>query len=88
MKFLCSSEQRRIIRTNAVEKCESDSGDSLVDQPDETNLKVNKNEFIQTIEETGSTHSYLSMPSCKLFPNMKSVEPLSKILEPVVVSIN
>ncbi|KAF7987481.1 hypothetical protein HCN44_003243 [Aphidius gifuensis] len=80
-----SSEQRKIIRTNVVEKCESDSEDSLVDQQDEKNLKVNKNEFIQTIEETGSTHSYLSMPSCKLFPNMKSVEPLSKILEPVVI---
>ncbi|XP_058798915.1 uncharacterized protein LOC131668611 [Phymastichus coffea] len=36
-------------------------------------------------EASGSPHSYLSMPSCKQFPNMRSVEPLSKVLEPVVI---
>ncbi|XP_046748094.1 uncharacterized protein LOC124412347 isoform X2 [Diprion similis] len=34
---------------------------------------------------TTSPHSYLSMPSCKQFPRIRSVEPLSRVLEPVVV---
>ncbi|KAL7300389.1 hypothetical protein TKK_0007010 [Trichogramma kaykai] len=41
-----------------------------------------------TAEATGSPHSYLSMPACKQFPNMRSVEPLSKLLEPVVLAKN
>ncbi|KAJ8679668.1 hypothetical protein QAD02_015455 [Eretmocerus hayati] len=38
-----------------------------------------------TREASGSPHSYLSMPSCKQFPNMRGPQPLSKVLEPVVV---
>lgn len=37
-------------------------------------------------EETASPRSYLSMPSCKQFPSMRSVEPLSRVLEPVMVT--
>lgn len=36
-------------------------------------------------EFTASPQSYLSMPSCKQFPSMRSVEPLSRVLEPVMV---
>lgn len=38
-------------------------------------------------ESTASPRSYLSMPSCKQFPSMRSVEPLSRVLEPVMVKI-
>ena len=36
-------------------------------------------------EVPASPHSYLSMQSCKQFPNMTTVEPLSRVLEPVMV---
>lgn len=57
--------------------------DTVIDQ--EENLESLEEARIRKLEETASPHSYLSMPSCKIFPNMRSVEPLSKILEPVVV---
>ena len=57
--------------------------DTVIDQ--EENLESLEDSHIRKLEDTASPHSYLSMPSCKLFPNMRTVEPLSKILEPVVV---
>ncbi|XP_011503575.1 PREDICTED: uncharacterized protein LOC105366735 [Ceratosolen solmsi marchali] len=36
-------------------------------------------------ESMGSPYSYLSMPSCKQFPSMRSVEPLSKVLESTIM---
>lgn len=65
-----------------------------LDSPDSMETVVNCNErgeslengYIHHLEETASPHSYLSMPPCKLFPSMRSVEPLSRILEPVVVN--
>lgn len=57
--------------------------DSVIDE--EEGLESLEDDRICKLEETASPHSYLSMPSCKMFPNMRSVEPLSKILEPVVV---
>lgn len=71
-------------RAGAVDKPESpDSMDTVVDRHEQRDSS--ENGCVHPIEETTSPHSYLSMPSCKLFPSMRSVEPLSRILEPVVV---
>ncbi|XP_063988043.1 uncharacterized protein LOC135168089 isoform X2 [Diachasmimorpha longicaudata] len=74
----------RMTRTNAIETTGSpDSLNTMVDHPQHRDSL--ENGCIHLLEETASPHSYLSMPSCKLFPSMRSVEPLSRILEPVVV---
>ncbi|XP_011306474.1 uncharacterized protein [Fopius arisanus] len=76
--------RRRMARTNAIETAGSpDSLETVVDHQKHRNSL--ENGCIHVLEETASPHSYLSMPSCKLFPSMRSVEPLSRILEPVVV---
>lgn len=38
-------------------------------------------------KDATSPCSYLSMKSCKKFPTVKSVEPLSKVLESMTVSV-
>ncbi|XP_015428515.1 PREDICTED: uncharacterized protein LOC107185360 [Dufourea novaeangliae] len=71
----------RISRTNAVDVPRtSDSMDVVVDH-------LEALESLETKQEEAATspHSYLSMPTCKQFPNMKSVEPLSRVLEPVMI---
>lgn len=62
----------------------SDSTDAVADHL-ETFDSLENNYSRQDEEATASPHSYLSMPSCKQFPSMKSVEPLSRVLEPVMV---
>lgn len=49
-------------------------------------------DYLRKLELVGknvatSPCSYLSMKSCKQFPIMKSVEPLSKVLESMAVSV-
>ncbi|XP_043284505.1 uncharacterized protein [Venturia canescens] len=76
--------RRRVTRTNAIDQPRTpDSMDSVINE--EENLESLQESRLRKLEDTASPHSYLSMPSCKLFPSMRSVEPLSKILEPVVV---
>ncbi|XP_076647252.1 uncharacterized protein LOC143355919 [Halictus rubicundus] len=76
----------RVLRTHAVDMPKtSDSMDVIDDHLEaleslETSYRRHEEE-----EATASPHSYLSMPNCKQFPNMKSVEPLSRVLEPVMV---
>lgn len=60
------------------------SPDSLIDHVE--TLESLENGYVKHKEEsTASPRSYLSMPSCKQFPSMRSVEPLSRVLEPVMV---
>lgn len=61
----------------------SDSTDVIVDHLE--TLDSLENNYSRQEDATASPHSYLSMPSCKQFPSMKSVEPLSRVLEPVMV---
>ncbi|KAK1129528.1 hypothetical protein K0M31_019250 [Melipona bicolor] len=74
----------RMSRTNAIDTPRtSDSTDVIVDHLE--TLDSLENNYTRQEEATASPHSYLSMPSCKPFPSMKSVEPLSRVLEPVMV---
>ncbi|XP_076296942.1 uncharacterized protein LOC143217070 [Lasioglossum baleicum] len=78
----------RVLRTDAVDMPKtSDSMDVIVDHLEALeSLETNYTRHEEEEEEaTASPHSYLSMPNCKQFPNMKSVEPLSRVLEPVMV---
>ncbi|XP_031782048.1 uncharacterized protein LOC100679650 isoform X2 [Nasonia vitripennis] len=85
----------RVQRANAPDRPRSAAADSLPDSrgcsgsgnaaPPDTLESLEKGFGAELDEATGSPHSYLSMPSCKQFPSMRSVEPLSKVLEPVVV---
>lgn len=79
--------RRRVARTDAVDPPRTpdsmDVGDALtILENGQTPYKSNAKE-----DPTTSPHSYLSMPSCKQFPRIRSVEPLSRVLEPVVVMI-
>ncbi|XP_018048714.1 PREDICTED: uncharacterized protein LOC108687458 [Atta colombica] len=72
----------KMIRTNAMDRAESP--ESLTDHIE--TLESLENGYAKHKEEsTASPRSYLSMPSCKQFPSMRSVEPLSKVLEPVMI---
>ncbi|XP_017756666.1 PREDICTED: uncharacterized protein LOC108548307 isoform X2 [Eufriesea mexicana] len=74
----------KMSRTNAIDTPRtSDSTDVIVDHLE--TLDSLENNYTRQEEATASPHSYLSMPSCKPFPSMKSVEPLSRVLEPVMV---
>ncbi|KAG7206061.1 hypothetical protein KM043_003459 [Ampulex compressa] len=76
--------QGRISRTNAIDPPRTpDSMDSAVDHME--TLESLEHVYARQEEATASPHSYLSMPSCKQFPSMRSVEPLSRVLEPVMV---
>ncbi|XP_076684315.1 uncharacterized protein LOC143377172 isoform X3 [Andrena cerasifolii] len=88
----------RLSRTNAINTPRtSDSTDVIVDHLEtfdslDTNYKRKREKAEEEDdgdddeeEATASPHSYLSMPSCKEFPSMKGVEPLSRVLEPVIV---
>ncbi|XP_033222414.1 uncharacterized protein LOC117176311 isoform X2 [Belonocnema kinseyi] len=78
------SGRGRIIQTKALNITKTpDSMDSIECHSD--TLESMEKGFILREEAPISPNSYLSLPSCKPFPNMKSVEPLSRILEPVVV---
>lgn len=75
-------------RTNAVEVPGTpDSTDTVVSRTEQLESPKSPGYFHEEESNAASPHSYLSMPSCKRFPNMKSVEPLSKVLEPVMVNI-
>ncbi|XP_029039183.2 uncharacterized protein LOC114874237 isoform X1 [Osmia bicornis bicornis] len=75
----------RMSETNVMDTSRtSDSTDVIADHL-ETFDSLENNYSRQDEEATASPHSYLSMPSCKQFPSMKSVEPLSRVLEPVMV---
>ncbi|CAK9813164.1 hypothetical protein ANTPLA_LOCUS7718 [Anthophora plagiata] len=75
----------RIFPTNAIDTPGmSDSADVIVDHLETLN-SFEHNYTRHEEEAATSPHSYLSMPSCKQFPSLKSVEPLSKVLEPVMV---
>jgi len=70
------------MRANAMDR--AGSPDSLTDHVE--TLESLENGYVKHKEEsTASPQSYLSMPSCKQFPTMRSVEPLSRVLEPVMV---
>lgn len=71
----------RITRTNAMDQPRTP--DSLTDQI--ATLESLENGYVKREESTASPRSYLSMPSCKQFPSMRTVEPLSRVLEPVMV---
>ncbi|XP_012534306.1 uncharacterized protein LOC105835502 isoform X3 [Monomorium pharaonis] len=72
----------RMTRRNAMDR--TGSPDSLTDHIE--TLESLENGYVKHKEEsTASPRSYLSMPSCKQFPSMRSVEPLSRVLEPVTV---
>ncbi|XP_071648210.1 uncharacterized protein [Temnothorax longispinosus] len=72
----------RMARANAMDR--AGSPDSLTDHVE--TLESLENGYVKHKEEsTASPRSYLSMPSCKQFPSMRSVEPLSRVLEPVMV---
>jgi len=80
MKYRAS--HGKMIRTNAMDRAESP--ESLTDHIE--TLESLENGYAKHKEEsTASPRSYLSMPSCKQFPSMRSVEPLSRVLEPVMV---
>lgn len=80
--FNCRLIHGRMSRTNAIDTPRtSDSTDVIVDHLDSL-----ENNYIKQEEATASPYSYLSMPSCKAFPSIKNVEPLSRVLEPVMVS--
>lgn len=73
-----------MIRTNAMDQPRTP--DSLVTVADHVEtLESLENGYVKREEFTASPRSYLSMPSCKQFPSMRSVEPLSRVLEPVMV---
>lgn len=71
-------------RTNAVDQPGTPDSLDTVDDQLET-LEFLENGYAKQEESTASPRSYLSMPSCKQFPSMRSVEPLSRVLEPVMV---
>ncbi|EGI66030.1 PREDICTED: uncharacterized protein LOC105145483 [Acromyrmex echinatior] len=72
----------KMMRANAMDRAESP--DSLTDHIE--TLESLENGYAKHKEEsTASPRSYLSMPSCKQFPSMRSVEPLSRVLEPVMI---
>lgn len=71
-------------RTNAVDQPGTPDSLDMVDDHMET-LESLENGYVRREESTASPRSYLSMPSCKQFPSMRSVEPLSRVLEPVMV---
>ncbi|RLU25185.1 hypothetical protein DMN91_003277 [Ooceraea biroi] len=72
----------KMMRTNAIDQPRTP--DSLNTDRIET-LDSLGNGYVKREESTASPQSYLSMPSCKQFPSMRSVEPLSRVLEPVMV---
>jgi len=73
------------MRTNAMDQPRTpDSLNMITDAHIET-LDSLGNGYAKQEESTASPQSYLSMPSCKQFPSMRSVEPLSRVLEPVMV---
>ncbi|XP_014471715.1 PREDICTED: uncharacterized protein LOC106742875 isoform X2 [Dinoponera quadriceps] len=74
----------RMTRTNAVDQPGTPDSLGTMDDPMET-LESLENGYVKREESTASPRSYLSMPSCKQFPSMRSVEPLSRVLEPVMV---
>ncbi|XP_050457989.1 uncharacterized protein LOC126854883 isoform X2 [Cataglyphis hispanica] len=76
-----SAKKTRITRTNAMDQPRTP--DSLTDQI--ATLESLENGYVKREEPTASPRSYLSMPSCKQFPSMRTVEPLSRVLEPVMV---
>ncbi|EFN74071.1 hypothetical protein EAG_04457 [Camponotus floridanus] len=74
----------KMIRTNAMDQPRTpDSLDTVTDHVE--TLESLENGYVKREESTASPRSYLSMPSCKQFPSMRSVEPLSRVLEPVMV---
>ncbi|KAK2587457.1 hypothetical protein KPH14_003165 [Odynerus spinipes] len=76
--------QGRMMRTNAIDRPRTpDSMDTIEDRGEM--LESLESGYPKQEEAPVSPRSYLSMPSCKQFPNMRSVEPLSKVLEPVTV---
>ncbi|XP_053971084.1 uncharacterized protein LOC128872433 [Hylaeus volcanicus] len=87
-----SSKKRRlthgkISRTNAIDVPRPSNSINTIDNSktlESLETSYTRQEAIE--EATASPHSYLSMPSCKQFPKLKSVEPLSKVLEPVMVN--
>ncbi|KAK0076031.1 hypothetical protein PV326_011124, partial [Microctonus aethiopoides] len=84
MRVKSRMERRKITRSGAIDTPGSpDSMDTVVECHEQR--EIIDNGCVQTVDETASPHSYLSMPSCKLFPSMRTVEPLSRILEPVVI---
>lgn len=75
-------------RTNAVEgSTSSESIDSAHGLSNKTvdSLFERKLPSDREDDQPGTPHSYLSMPSCKQFPNARTTEPLHKVLEPVMV---
>ncbi|XP_032678563.1 uncharacterized protein LOC116847568 isoform X2 [Odontomachus brunneus] len=74
----------RMTRTNAVDQPGTPDSLDTVDDHMGT-LESLENGYVKREESTASPRSYLSMPSCKQFPSMRSVEPLSRVLEPVMV---
>ncbi|KAI4494417.1 hypothetical protein M0802_008909 [Mischocyttarus mexicanus] len=76
--------QGRMMRTNAIDPPRTpDSMDTIADHTEM--LESLENGYPRQEEILASPRSYLSMPSCKQFPSMRSVEPLSRVLEPVTV---
>ncbi|XP_035741773.1 uncharacterized protein LOC118450252 [Vespa mandarinia] len=76
--------QSRMTRTNAIDPPRTpDSMDTIADHTEI--LESLENGYPRQEEIPVSPRSYLSMPSCKQFPSMRSVEPLSRVLEPVTV---
>ncbi|XP_043667090.1 uncharacterized protein LOC122628661 isoform X1 [Vespula pensylvanica] len=76
--------QGRMTRTNAIDPPRTpDSMDTIADHAEM--LESLENGYPRQEEVPVSPRSYLSMPSCKQFPSMRSVEPLSRVLEPVTV---
>ncbi|EFN88575.1 hypothetical protein EAI_12016 [Harpegnathos saltator] len=74
----------RMTRTNAVDQPGTPDSLDTMDDHMET-LESLENGYVRREDSTASPRSYLSMPSCKQFPSMRSVEPLSRVLEPVMV---
>ncbi|KAK0167380.1 hypothetical protein PV327_004787 [Microctonus hyperodae] len=84
MRVKSRMDRKIIKRSGAIDTPGSpDSMDTVVECHEQR--EIIDNGCVQTVDETASPHSYLSMPSCKLFPSMRTVEPLSRILEPVVI---
>lgn len=77
-------KKARMTRTNAMDQSRTpDSLNTMIDQVE--TLESLENGYVKREESTASPRSYLSMPSCKQFPSMRSVEPLSRVLEPVMI---
>ncbi|XP_020707475.2 uncharacterized protein LOC105685007 isoform X1 [Athalia rosae] len=77
--------RRKVARTDAVDPPRTPDSIDVADPLTTIENGLTPKKIISMEDPTTSPHSYLSMPSCKQFPKIRSVEPLSRVLEPILV---